>query len=273
MQRQPRRVMRDYERLIKSGPESGIWIKPLSPDNMDAFVVMLRGPAGPYEGALFFFTLEPWVSFNANDNNNGFTYPASPPRILNVSPWSIRSHPNIYRTSDLKVENSLGGGAKVCLSILNTWTGPPWTPMLDFEMIFVTILSILDDNPLKNEPGYERGPENVCRDYAVYVQYCLARETMTKVFIPVLNGTCKSKYINCFANEICQIWSLDSQKYIDRMKKLEALHSRETINPSTAYYGDTSYVDQPYSFQDILTNIASIKTLEQDKPSDVPENR
>lgn len=267
MERQPRRVLRDYDRLIKSGPSSGIWIKPIIVDSIDAFAIMLKGPRGPYEGALYFFTIEPWVSFNSMENGKGMTYPATPPRVLHCSPWTIRSHPNLYHSRDHSVQNKLGGGAKVCLSMLNTWAGPPWTPMLDFEMIFITILSILDDDPLKNEPGYEHSRANVRRDYAKYVQYCVLRETMTKVILPALEGKTadNEKYVKLFEPEIKAIWATSSERYREIMTKLSLKYAGELVNPSSAYYGDKSYVGSKYTFSDILENPA-LAPISPEKP-------
>jgi ubiquitin-protein ligase len=263
MERQPRRVIRDFDRLVKSGPANGIWIKQINPDSIDAFAVMLKGPVGPYEGALYFFTIEPWVSFNENENANGMTYPATPPRVLHCSPWSIRSHPNLYHSRDLAVQNKIGGGAKVCLSMLNTWAGPPWTPMLDFEMIFITVLSILDDDPLRNEPGYNTGNKDVCADYAKYVQYCVLRETMTKIIIPTLTGTVADgdRYVKLFENEIKAIWESSSASYINLMNTLEARYANEIISPSKAYYNNTSYVGFKYTFKDILDRFKQKPTI------------
>jgi len=57
--------MRDYKQLLQEGPENGIWIKQVGDaEAMDKFYVMVQGPLGPYQGALFFFSLEPWTSYN-----------------------------------------------------------------------------------------------------------------------------------------------------------------------------------------------------------------
>ena len=44
---------------------------------------------------------------------------------------------------------------KVCLSILNTWSGPKWPTIMHIGSILITLQSILTNNPLRNEPGYE----------------------------------------------------------------------------------------------------------------------
>lgn len=247
MVRNLRRVMRDYEALLRDGPENGIWIKPAVPDCLDLFYVMLRGPAGPYEGSLFFFTLEPWVAYNAGDNSTGLTYPATPPRVLHQSPWSIRSHPNLYQTGGDWSEHSRNGGAKVCLSILGTWAGPGWTPMYTFMHIFQTILSILDNEPLRNEPAYERGNNPLIPAYTKYVQYVTLHETFERVFLPVLAKTLSVSnipYLKLFEQEIHDIWKTKRSWYFDHARTLE---SQNTIVQG-ATYGDKKYIGNPYKF-------------------------
>ena len=70
-------------------------------------------------------------------------YPFVCPKIEYVPMSRIRIHPNIYTCG------------KLCLSLLGTWSGPGWTSIMDLSSILLSIQSILDENPLRNEPGYE----------------------------------------------------------------------------------------------------------------------
>jgi ubiquitin-protein ligase len=262
-----RRVLRDYKRILENSAANGIYIKPVKPDSMDAFYVMLVGPKGPYEGVLIFFTLEPWVSFNPAENSGGVTYPASPPRVLHASPYSIRIHPNLYRGGDHGASFQGTKFGKTCLSFLNTWMGPPWTPMLDFEMIFVTIKSILDDEPLRNEPSYERGHDPAIKAYSEYVQFVCLHETISKCFLPVLKGFIGSPdnidtmLLRMFEPEIRQIWQAQSQQYFKRMAGLQTLHFGQLVTGGGCY-GDRSFVGKPYTFQDLLAAITPFLTSE-----------
>ena len=85
-----------------------------------------------YDGGYLLFSVE----FPVN-------YPFSPPSIKYHKSNNVRIHPNIYVNG------------KVCLSILGTWSGPEWTSAMDISNVFVTIQSLLDNNPLKHEPGYD----------------------------------------------------------------------------------------------------------------------
>ena len=101
---------------------------------------MIIGPQGtPYEDGMLFFR----IRFPQD-------YPFSPPKVSYVSTSRIRIHPNLYVG-----KSSTNYEGKVCLSSLNTWSGPKWTSAMNIASILITLQSILDENPLRNEPGYE----------------------------------------------------------------------------------------------------------------------
>ena len=109
-------------------------------ENMLEAKAILIGPKNtPFENGILFLNIE----FPTN-------YPFAPPKILYYSTSRYRIHPNLYvgRSKD----NFLG---KVCLSIINTWSGPKWTTVQHIGSILLSIQSLLCDNPLHNEPGFE----------------------------------------------------------------------------------------------------------------------
>ena len=56
----------------------------------------------------------------------------------------MRFNPNLYTNG------------KVCLSILNTWSGESWTSCQSISSILLTLSTILCKDPLKNEPGVQK---------------------------------------------------------------------------------------------------------------------
>ena len=69
-------------------------------------------------------------------------YPYSPPILSYLTnDGRTRFNPNLYVNG------------KVCISILNTWRGEQWTSCQSIKSVLFTLLSILNDKPLLNEPG------------------------------------------------------------------------------------------------------------------------
>ena len=125
-------------------------------DNMLKARAIIVGPEDtPYENGLLYFIIE-------FPNN----YPFSPPKIGYLSTSRYRIHPNLYvgRSHD----NFVG---KVCLSSINTWSGPKWTTVMHIGSILLSIQSLLNDNPIQNEPGWEKEVGQRSRDYINIIQY------------------------------------------------------------------------------------------------------
>ena len=71
-------------------------------------------------------------------------YPFRSPSVTFMTSDGVtRFHPNLYVTG------------KVCLSILGTWKGPPWSAAMTLGKMLLTIQSLLEANPIVNEPSYE----------------------------------------------------------------------------------------------------------------------
>lgn len=147
-----RRVLKDIQRaqeeLIQ---QQGIWYH-MDDTDMTKGKAMIRGPPDtPYEGCLLTFSIQ----FPSD-------YPFSPPKVgFLTSDGKTRFHPNLY------VEG------KVCLSILGTFSGPSWSGTQSLSSVLLSILAILDNNPLAHEPAYASGNllDARHRDYADFVEH------------------------------------------------------------------------------------------------------
>jgi len=129
-----KRIMNiDIKRLTQNPLDSqGIYII-FDESNILKAIALIIGPKDTlYENAFLFFE----ITFPSN-------YPYSPPNFKYIAQNHVRIHPNIYVNG------------KVCLSILGTWAGPSWTCAMDITNVLVTIQSLLDNNPLLHEPGFE----------------------------------------------------------------------------------------------------------------------
>ena len=94
----------------------------------------------------------------------------------------MRFNPNLYVTG------------KVCLSILNTWTGESWTSCQTIFSILLTLSSILCEDPLLNEPGIREGHNDI-KKYNYLVTYKNIEFSICKIIEFVCNYESCSKAI------------------------------------------------------------------------------
>lgn len=227
-----KRLVKDVNDIITNGPKEGIYFKLVN--NYEKFRMLIVGPKGPYENCLFFF--------NIDEKNANGKYPLNPPTVKFHCPYSIRCHPNLYKNS-----YNLQDG-KVCLSILGTWSGPPWTPMMTFTTIAQTILMILDDNPLCNEPCYynSKGSTKV-NNYTNYVEYVCLKESVD-LYKKALNDNLPEE----FSDFKCEILNILSRKdrINEQIANLNKKHLGKKVQSSDCY-GNTSYAGQEYYIEPI----------------------
>jgi ubiquitin-protein ligase len=132
--------------------ELGIHIH-FNDDDMLKANAMVIGPKDTiYENGILFFN----ILFPKN-------YPYCPPKITYINDNKIRIHPNIYVNG------------KICLSILGTWSGPSWSSIYDITDVFIIIQSLLDNNPINHEPGYENNSKplvkKISQSYNKIIKY------------------------------------------------------------------------------------------------------
>lgn len=134
-----KRLAQEYATLSNSLPlsfSSSVFVRADS-NRLDIMKFLITGPSGtPYENGCFMFD----VYFPPE-------YPNEPPNVNleTTGRHAVRFNPNLYNCG------------KVCLSLLNTWTGKPeekWSKASSFLQVLVSIQSlILVDDPYFNEPG------------------------------------------------------------------------------------------------------------------------
>ncbi|KAK9284363.1 hypothetical protein L1049_023534 [Liquidambar formosana] len=131
-----KKIQEEWKILEKNLPDT-IFVR-VCEARMDLLRAVIIGPAGtPYHDGLFVFD----ALFPSN-------YPNVPPMVYYYS-GGLRLNPNLYDCG------------KVCLSLLNTWSGKQtemWIPGKSTMLqVLVSIQAlILNANPFFNEPGYEK---------------------------------------------------------------------------------------------------------------------
>lgn len=138
-----RRIVSDIKEIRKNPLSAhGIYYEHDDVDILKGRALII-GPADtPYADGFYLFKFQ----FPAN-------YPHAPPKVeFCTSDGHTRFNPNLYRTG------------KVCLSILNTWKGEPWSGCQTISSVLLAMCTILNDEPLLNEPGVLKSH----RDFGAY---------------------------------------------------------------------------------------------------------
>lgn len=87
-------------------------------------------------------------------------YPFKPPKVIFKSnDGKTRFNPNLYRNG------------KVCLSILNTWSGDQWSACQTIRSILLTLQTTLTEMPLLNEPGVTTANMNSILQYNKIIEF------------------------------------------------------------------------------------------------------
>jgi len=126
------RLLRDVKLIMKHPlTDNGIYYSHDENDLLKGYA-MIIGPEGtPYYGGFYFF------KFNFPTD-----YPYSPPKVNYMTNDGVtRYNPNLYKCG------------KVCVSILNTWSGDKWSSCQTINSVLLTLCSLLNNSPLENEPG------------------------------------------------------------------------------------------------------------------------
>jgi len=131
-----KRLVKDVSDLYKHPLHSeGIYYTHNDEDMLKGYALIIGPKDSVYEDGFFLFRF-----IYPTD------YPYSPPKVVfETNDGIVRVHPNLYRSG------------KVCLSVLNTWQGEGWTSCQTIRSVLLTILSIMDNNPLLHEPGVKEG--------------------------------------------------------------------------------------------------------------------
>lgn len=136
MKRSWLKKVREEWRILENNLPETIYVR-IYEDRMDLLRAALVGaPGTPYHDGLFFFDI-----FLPPE------YPNEPP-LVNYNSGGLRLNPNLYESG------------KVCLSLLNTWTGSGtevWNPNSTLLQVLLSLQAlVLNEKPYFNEAGYDK---------------------------------------------------------------------------------------------------------------------
>lgn len=174
----------------------------------DIFTVkaLIIGPENtPYEGGFYFFKL----TFPER-------YPHKPPKgKYETTDGRIRFNPNLY------------ANGYICLSILGTWSGPSWTSVQTLKSVLISLQSLLNDVPLRNEPGYTTidATDSKALSYTKMVEYYNYRYA-------VLEMLKKTKHYPEFNEIIKEHFLTNYDKYVAKLEELKGKYQGEKVTVS-----------------------------------------
>ena len=127
-----KRLLRDIKSIMKEPLDNeNIYYKHDENDMSKGYALIIGQKDTIYENGYYFFEF-----------NFPYDYPYSPPKLeYKTNTEYIRFHPNFYKNG------------KVCISLLNTWPGDPWTSCQTIRSILITISMLFDNKPLLHEPS------------------------------------------------------------------------------------------------------------------------
>jgi len=207
-----KRAVKDYKDYINSDlKKSGIYCIQDS-ENVLHHLAMIIGPEDtPYEGGFYFFDI--YLS-----NNHPFEHPKV--KFCTYGD-NIRFNPNLY------VEG------KVCLSILGTWSGPPWVSSMNISTLLLNIQSLLHDNPIINEPGFEKytTTDTLSKNYIVFLSYYNIKVALCNMY----NDT--PKMFEIFKDDMKNYITENKDKYLKLSSKLEKYDGYKISNSTFCFSG------------------------------------
>ena len=134
------RIANDVKYIIKNPLiNDNIYYKHSETNILEGYALIIGYNDTPYENGFYLFKFE----FPEN-------YPFSPPKVIYLTnDGKMRYNPNLYTNG------------KVCLSVLNTWKGDGWTSCQKIHSILIILGTVLNNEPIKNEPGINFKQESI----------------------------------------------------------------------------------------------------------------
>jgi len=129
------RLLSDIKQIIKNPlSENGIYYIHDDTDILKGYALIIGPSDTPYFGGNYFFEFK-----------YPYDYPHSPPKVTYCTNGNgVRFNPNLYKCG------------KVCVSLLNTWSGEQWTSCQTISTVLLTLCTLLCKDPLLNEPGVSK---------------------------------------------------------------------------------------------------------------------
>jgi len=172
-----KRIISDIKDITKNPLiENGIYYKHHEENMLKGYALIIANKESPYRYGNYLFEID----YPSN-------YPYVPPTITFLTNNDhTRFHPNLYRNG------------RVCLSLLNTWSGDEWSSCNTISSILLHISSLFTNHALTHEPGiHDKTSQNV-----INFDGCIDYQNIKTAIIDIIRTKEKSNFfkINKFKN-------------------------------------------------------------------------
>jgi ubiquitin-protein ligase len=223
-----RRLVSDVKDIVRTPLHShGIYYTHDEDDILRGKALIIGSMETPYENGFYLFDF----NFPAN-------YPHSPPEVIFLTnDGETRFNPNLY----------ING--KVCLSILNTWQGEPWSGCQNISSVLLALCTLLNNKPFLNEPC-------VTEQHSDYDNYnkIITYKNFDTAMLKVLNNDYTKVKFGMFI-DIMQSHFLERFDYtISKIRELCKLYSTKQRIQTSIYR-----LDIKIDYNELLENCINVK--------------
>ena len=199
-------------------------------ENIDTrYTMLIIGPDdSPYVGGYYYFNCQ------LPDR-----YPFFPMKILSKTQGGgIRKHPNLYVNG------------KCCFSFLGTWQGPPWTACQNPKTVGISIRSVLTNNPITNEPGWENKSDSSTKLYETIIRYFNIRYAVIEILDNIPD---KLKY---FEKNMHDLFLKNYDKFLAEVELLKYLDKTKITSPVYSFDIFIDYNDLKDKLKNLFTKFS-----------------
>lgn len=216
-----KRLLLDVKEIIKNPLETnGIYYKHDCTDMLKGTAMIIGPQDTPYQYGYYLFKFK----FPSN-------YPFAPPKVeYMTNDGRTRFNPNLYRNG------------KVCVSILNTWSGDQWTGCQTISSVLLTLCTLLNDNPLLNEPGIHSTNKNII-PYNNILRYKNFEHAIYKII------TKKMEVFSHFYPIIIELFLKNYNSILEKINEYKKKCDKCTLN--TNIYRMETYIDYDTLIQNL----------------------
>jgi len=214
------RLLRDVRTIIKNPlTENGIYYIHDDEDMLKGYAMIIGPKDTPYFGGYYFFEFD-----------YPYDYPFSPPKVTyRTNDGVTRFNPNLYKCG------------KVCVSILNTWSGDKWSACQTISTILLTLCSLLNEEPFLNEPGQTKNSTDF-KNYQESITYMNITFSICKIINLMSNNTMNLSFFMGFYPIMKELFikNYDEIKEIVKNKKLSSENKKKLV---VSLYSMNTFID------------------------------